>query len=88
MRLMIVVLLGAALIGCSAAPSPAAPGSPGSPGTPAGGEPTNPDDPLGFGREANTAVVTIGDRRFEFGNLFCVTIGGAIGAASTGAIHG
>lgn len=93
MRLTFVCLVAALLVGCSAAPpgiggngqpSPAAPGTPGAPGTPTGGEPANPDDPLGFGRDANTAVVTIGDQRYEFGNLFCVTIGGAIGAVSTG----
>lgn len=44
----------------------------------------NPDDPLGFGNEDATAVVTIGDQTYEFGNLYCVTIGGALGAASVG----
>jgi hypothetical protein len=47
-------------------------------------EPVNPDDPLGFGEEANTAVVVIGDQRYEFADLYCVTIGGALGAASVG----
>ena len=93
MRLKFVVLMGLLLVGCSGAPPgvpgggdqpPPAPTTPAVPGTPAGGEPADPDDPLGFGRDANTAVVTIGDERYEFANLFCVTIGGAIGAASTG----
>jgi hypothetical protein len=84
MRLTFVCLMAALLVGCSAAPPAAVPGTPGAPGTPAGGEPANPVDPLGFGRDANTAVVTVGDERYEFGNLYCVTIGGAIGAVSTG----
>ncbi len=44
----------------------------------------SPNDPLGFGNEDATAVVTIGDRRYEFGDLYCVTLGGALSAASTG----
>lgn len=43
-----------------------------------------PDDPLGFGNEDATAKVTIGDQTFEFGNLYCVTLGGALGAVSVG----
>lgn len=62
----------------TAAPGGATPVPPGAVVT------ANPDDPLGFGEEGNTAVVTIGDQRYEFGNLYCVTIGGAIGAVSVG----
>jgi hypothetical protein len=43
-----------------------------------------PNDPLGFGNEDATATVTIGDQRYEFGDLYCVTLGGALGAVSTG----
>ena len=43
-----------------------------------------PDD-LGFGDEAATAVVVIGDERFEFTNLYCVTMGGALGAMTIAA---
>jgi len=64
--------------GQTAAPGGAAPTPPGAVVT------TNPDDPLGFGEEANTAVVTIGDQRYEFSNLYCVTLGGAMGAVSVG----
>lgn len=44
----------------------------------------NPDDPLGFGEAQNTATVTIGDTTYEFENLYCVTMGGALGASSVG----
>lgn len=92
MRLKFVVLMGLLLVGCSGAPPgpggggqpPAAPATPAAPETPAGGEPANPDDPSGVGRDAKTAVVTIGGERYEFADLFCVTIGGAIGAQSVG----
>ena len=85
---------------CSAAPGSGTPAgdqptptpAPGETAAPGGVTPVppgavvtaNPDDPLGFGEQANTAVVTIGDQRYEFGNLYCVTIGGAMGAASVG----
>lgn len=42
------------------------------------------DDPLGFGDEENVAVVTIGDDRYEFTDLYCVSMGGAMGATSVG----
>jgi hypothetical protein len=86
MKLLTTIgLLAVFLGGCSAAPAGVPGGGqppPAAPGTPDGGEPANPDDPLGFGEEANTAVVTIGDQRYEFGNLRCFTVGGAIGAQS------
>lgn len=47
-------------------------------------ESVNPDDPLGFGEAQNTATVTVGDTTYEFENLYCVTIGGALGASSVG----
>lgn len=85
LALAVTLLLAA----CSAVPgtNPTAtrdPGTEATPVAPDGGATTNPDDPLGFGDEANTAVVTIGDQRYEFGNLYCVTIGGALGAVSVG----
>jgi len=94
MKLIAVAIATTALIAaCSGAPA-ATPGTiltdaptPANGATPAppdGGATTNPDDPLGFGDEANTAVVTIGDQRYEFGNLYCVTLGGAMGAVSVG----
>ena len=49
------------------------------------GASVNPDDPFGFGKEANTATVTIGDETYEFSNLYCVTMGGALGAQTIGA---
>jgi hypothetical protein len=49
------------------------------------GTSANPDDPFGFGKEANTATVTVGDETYEFSNLYCVTMGGALGAQSIGA---
>lgn len=42
------------------------------------------DDPLGFGEEENVAVVTIGDDSYEFTDLYCVSMGGAMGATSVG----
>jgi hypothetical protein len=42
------------------------------------------DDPLGFGEEENVAVVTVGDDRYEFSDLYCVSMGGAMGATSVG----
>jgi hypothetical protein len=70
-------------------PGPAGPGSSG----PAGGDGTDPtaaptadsDDPLsGFRDEDATAVVVIGDERYEFEGLYCVTMFGALSAASVG----
>jgi hypothetical protein len=49
------------------------------------GASVNPDDPFGFGKEANTATVTVGDETYEFSNLYCVTMGGALGAKTIGA---
>lgn len=45
---------------------------------------SNSDDPLDFGDEANTAVVTIGDERYEFTDLYCVNMFGAFSATSVG----
>jgi hypothetical protein len=43
------------------------------------------DDPLsGFRDDEASAVVIIGDERYEFDGLRCVTMGGALGAASMG----
>jgi hypothetical protein len=43
------------------------------------------DNPLAvLGRADNTAVVVIGGQRYEFANLYCVTIAGALGAESLG----
>jgi hypothetical protein len=44
------------------------------------------DDPLsGFRDDEASAVVTIDGDRYEFDGLYCVTMGGALGAASVGA---
>jgi len=45
---------------------------------------SSPDDPLGFGKADNTAVVTVGDQRYEFSNLYCVTVFGVVAAQSVG----
>lgn len=53
--------------------------------TPAPGQQSvNPNDPLGFGNAANTAMVVIGDQTYTFENLYCVTLAGALGASSVG----
>lgn len=58
---------------------------------PAGGDDATPapddgdDDPLAtFRDEEASARVMIGDQTFEFAGLYCVTLGGALGAASVG----
>jgi hypothetical protein len=91
-----VVVLGLVMVGCSSLP--AAPGQPTasqptadqptenvpSATPPAGAAPTTaaPVDGLGFGKAGNSAVVKIGDQTYEFENLYCVTLAGAIGAQS------
>jgi hypothetical protein len=47
----------------------------------AAGEPVA-SAPSAGGGEDGTAVVVIGDDRFEFSDLYCVTMGGALGALS------
>ncbi len=43
------------------------------------------DNPVSaFGKAENSAVVVIGDQRYEFANLYCVTLAGAMGASSVG----
>ena len=52
---------------------------------PAGQPNGSVDNPLAvLGRADNTAVVVIGDERYEFADLYCVTIAGALGAESLG----
>lgn len=76
--------------GGSASEQPASESAPASAAASVGGSENaaapsvNPDDPLGFGEEANTAVVVVGDQRYEFGDLYCVSMGGALGASSVG----
>jgi hypothetical protein len=45
---------------------------------------TSSDDQLDFGDVENTAIVIIGGERYEFTDLYCVTMGGALGAVSVG----
>lgn len=92
-RLAIVLMAVVTLAGCGG-PQSAAPSSPnedaGSDQTdavpPSSAPPSDPDsnDPLGFGDAENVAVVTIGDDRYEFSDLYCVSMGGAMGATSAG----
>ncbi len=91
--LIVLVALSLSLAACSGGAAPSAPGQSNptaDPQTNATDNPTsgqqsvNPDDPLGFGSAENTAVVVIGDQRFEFSNLYCVTMSGALGASSVG----
>ncbi len=100
MHRSVIIAMGAMLVvtGCSSGAgvteAPAAPAAPGatadaSPAATGGGDATgepsvNPDDPLGFGEEEATAVVIIDGQRYEFANLYCVNIGGAMSAASVG----
>lgn len=56
----------------------------GSPATSEADSEADSDDPLGFGEEENVAVVTIGDDRYEFSDLYCVSMGGAMGVSSVG----
>jgi hypothetical protein len=41
-------------------------------------------DPLGFGKDENTSSVTIGGETYEFADLYCVVLAGALSAASVG----
>ena len=45
---------------------------------------TNPNDPLGFGKDANTATVTVDGETYASSDLFCVALFGAMGAHSVG----
>jgi hypothetical protein len=52
---------------------------------PTGADSADTDDPLDdFRDEGSSAVVIIGDERYEFEDLYCVSIGGAMGASSIG----
>lgn len=94
-----LTVLVTALAGCSAAdggghtPPPASSQAPANSQAPAATsaapaeQPTGAPDnnPLsGFGKDSNTAVVVIGDQRYEFADLYCVTLAGALGAESLG----
>jgi hypothetical protein len=94
-----LTVLAIALAGCSAADSgnqtqpPANSQAPANsevpvattaaPAEQATGAPDN--NPLsGFGKDSNTAVVVIGGQSYEFADLYCVTLAGALGAESLG----
>ncbi len=100
MRRTVILTIGAMLIvaACSSSGSTSEPEASSAPGagssTPAvppvasvpGDLPSvDPSDPLaGFRDKDATAVVVIGDQRYEFSGLYCVTMGGALGAKSVG----
>jgi hypothetical protein len=52
------------------------------PGEP--GRSIDPDDPTGLANEGSLVVVTLDGERHEFENVICTSIGGALGAASSG----
>jgi hypothetical protein len=52
-----------------------------------GGASLNPEELVDqFRDEGSSAVVVVGDQRFEFDGLYCVNIGGAMAALSVGVI--
>jgi hypothetical protein len=85
-----LAVLAVALAACSGAQSdnqtepPANSGAPVANTAAPAGQPSVPvDNPVSaFGSADNTAVVVIGDQRYEFANLYCVTLAGAMGASS------
>jgi hypothetical protein len=97
---LVAASIALAAVGCSsdsgqandaATPAPAASSPVTEPGTSPAADPgvspaasVDPDDPFGFGDDDATAVVTIGDERYEFSGLYCVTMFGALSAASVG----
>jgi len=86
-----LTVLATALAGCSAAESgiqnpPANSQAPlANTAAPAEQPSVAVDNPVSaFGKAENSAVVVVGDQRYEFANLYCVTIAGALGASSVG----
>ncbi len=100
MRRTVILTIGVMLISaaCSSSGGAAEPGASSAPGAgssapavapsaggPAGLPSVDPSDPLANFRDKDaTAVVVIGDQRYEFSGLYCVTMGGALGASSVG----
>jgi hypothetical protein len=90
MRSTMAIALGALLAVSACSSGDGAAQSTPAPGGGSGSEPTqapsaSTDDPLGGFRDEDASVlVVIGEQRFEFTNLHCVTMGGALGAASLG----
>jgi hypothetical protein len=92
---IMVITAALALSACGSSGEDTEPSEPGTASSvvPAGSEAAAEPDPeasaapddLGFGDEDATAVVVIGDERFEFTDLYCVTMGGALGAMTISA---
>lgn len=80
MKLVIATGLAVLVVGCSAVPTAVPGGGQPSPATPGPGATATPGG--GGLPAAGTAVVTIGDRRYEFEEVQCFVVGPLLGAGN------